>query len=351
MGTNNRQRRAAKAKQRAKERRGTERKISGTVPLGTAPVDDRTAIARLLVAHLRVVAEDPTRADAAAADLLDRSPSQRRLLAVVVAEALDSLVEPLTAAGWTPNDLRQLLRRRLGGAAPALVAGPLRRQADGVSADRVDAQWQAELEELPPAAEPDVTTIAGLALTLRVIALLRDLPRIAVTVPAPGRRRPGRPAGAPDGDAARQLAKVRALLAKAESTTYEAEAEALTAEAQELITRHALERLLARIDATVPASGVVTRRTWIDAPYVLAKALLVDAVASANRCRTVISESLGFTALVGDPQDLDDVELLATSLLVQADAAMLRHGRQATGAGTSRTRAFRQSFLIVSIQV
>lgn len=348
MGMNNRQRRAAKAKQRAKERLAhhTERGFAGAGAWGPAPGDDRQEIAVALVRWLGHVGADPAVADAAAADLLDRSPAQRRLLAVVVAEALESLVAPLTAGGWTPNDLRQLLRRRLGGSAPALVAGPLRRQGARVGADRVDDQWQGELAELPPAVEPDLTTTGGLALSLRVIALLRDLPRIAVTVPAPGNWRLARTAAAPGADAARQLAKVRALLAKAESTTYEAEADALTAKAQELITRHALERLLARIDAPEPSSGVTTRRIWIDAPYVMAKALLVDAVAAANRCRTVISEALGFTSLVGDPADLDDVEMLATSLLVQADAAMLRHGRQANRAGMSRTRAFRQSFLL-----
>ncbi|SFR22741.1 hypothetical protein SAMN04488564_106343 [Lentzea waywayandensis] len=42
--------------------------------------------------------------------------------------------------------------------------------------------------------------------------------------------------------------------------------------------------------------------------------------------------------------DLEITELLATSLLVQATRAMVAEGSQATRAGTSRTRSFRQSF-------
>ncbi len=183
---------------------------------------------------------------------------------------------------------------------------------------------------------------------LPVLAVLRRLPSLLTTLPPPGRasRRepPPTTVEAADANTARQLARVRALLAKAESTTYEAEADALTAKAQELITRHALERLLARADAGETTSSVATRRMWIDAPYVMPKAMLVNAVAGANRSKVVISEELGFVTLLGDPRDLTDVELLSTSLLVQADTAMLRQGRQQRGGGTSRS--FRQSFLI-----
>lgn len=43
--------------------------------------------------------------------------------------------------------------------------------------------------------------------------------------------------------------------------------------------------------------------------------------------------------------DLDAVELLATSLLAQATAAIARHGSRRDAAGRSRTRSFRRSFL------
>jgi hypothetical protein len=50
--------------------------------------------------------------------------------------------------------------------------------------------------------------------------------------------------------------------------------------------------------------------------------------------------------VIGFPADLDAVELLFTSLLVQANGAMLRAGVRKDSYGRSRTRAFRQSFLV-----
>ena len=49
---------------------------------------------------------------------------------------------------------------------------------------------------------------------------------------------------------------------------------------------------------------------------------------------------------MGFETDLDIVELLVTSLLVQAAAAMAATGRRVDRSGTSRTRSFRQSFLM-----
>jgi hypothetical protein len=76
----------------------------------------------------------------------------------------------------------------------------------------------------------------------------------------------------------------------------------------------------------------------VDRPYEGAKALLLDAVASANRCEAVWSGDFGFSTVVGHEDDLEAVELLYTSLLVQADRAL-------TG-GPSRRRDYRESFLI-----
>src|SRR5260370_25485566 len=52
------------------------------------------------------------------------------------------------------------------------------------------------------------------------------------------------------------------------------------------------------------------------------------------------------SAVIGFAADLDAVELLFTSLLVQANTAMLRAGAKRDRYGRSRTRAFRQSFLV-----
>nr|MDQ3763897.1 DUF2786 domain-containing protein [Actinomycetota bacterium] len=145
------------------------------------------------------------------------------------------------------------------------------------------------------------------------------------------------------------LARVRGLLAKAESTTFPEEAEALSAKAQELMSRYSLERIVGDSAASAPGSDphpAAARRLWLDNPYVAAKAMLVGAVAEANRCRTVLSEKLGFTTVLGDEVDLEIVELLSTSLLVQATRAMVSAGSHTTRTGRSRTRSYRQSFLL-----
>ena len=78
--------------------------------------------------------------------------------------------------------------------------------------------------------------------------------------------------------------------------------------------------------------------------------LLVHVVADANRCRSVFTEALGCCTLVGAAGDLDAVEVLVPSLLLQAHIAMARCGRRTDRSGTSRTRSFRQSFLLAYAQ-
>jgi len=68
-------------------------------------------------------------------------------------------------------------------------------------------------------------------------------------------------------------------------------------------------------------------------------------VATVNHCRTVWHKSLGLSTVLGFPGDLDAVELLFGSLLVQAGAAMGRAGPHRDDAGPVGTRSFRQSFL------
>lgn len=95
------------------------------------------------------------------------------------------------------------------------------------------------------------------------------------------------------------------------------------------------------------AGGPSALRIGIEGPYEQAKALLLDAVAAANRCRAVWAADVGFSTLVGFPPDLEAAELLYTSLLLQATTAMNRAGDQHHARGRSRrTRDFRQTFLV-----
>lgn len=138
------------------------------------------------------------------------------------------------------------------------------------------------------------------------------------------------------------LHKVRSLLAKAESTGFPEEAEALTAKAQQLMDRHAIDR--AMLAASAPDTGSVPegRRITVDAPYGREKFLLLSEVARVNRCRAVFSSYSKVATVVGFADDQETVEVLYTSLLVQATTAMLARGE---GPAT-RTRRFRQSFLL-----
>lgn len=144
--------------------------------------------------------------------------------------------------------------------------------------------------------------------------------------------------GEPDGGV---LHKVRSLLAKAESTTFPDEAEALTAKAQQLMDRHAIDRAMVAASAGT-SSSPEGRRVTIESPYAREKFLLLGATARANRSRAVFSQHEGVATVVGYPEDQETIELLYTSLLVQATSSMLARGTRAS----TRTRRYRQSFLV-----
>lgn len=144
------------------------------------------------------------------------------------------------------------------------------------------------------------------------------------------------------------LGRVRALLAKAESTPYPEEAEALTAKAQELMARHSIDAALAATGADPSRRGgdPERRRVAVPNPYVTAKVHLLSVVARANRCEAVWMKDEQVVFLFGYPVDLEAVELLFTSLLLQATSAALAAGSQVDAWGRSRTRSFRSSFLV-----
>lgn len=257
-----------------------------------------------------------------------------------------------TRGGWSPADLARVVTRQLSARHVPLLAALLNAAMAAVDARTVSAAWRAEVEALGRVAPPPLTSRKGYELGVALLRLLGTLPRIPALTPPPGKGDQRLDVTATNPAEAKVLAKVRALLAKAESTDFPDEAEALSAKAQELISRHSLDRLAAQAEAPDQRAGAaepVARRLWLDAPYVLAKGMLVGAVARANRCRAVIDDRLGFVCLVGAAEDLDAVELLATSLLVQADVALLRAGRGRAGS-ESRSRSYRRAFLMAYAQ-
>jgi hypothetical protein len=124
------------------------------------------------------------------------------------------------------------------------------------------------------------------------------------------------------------LDKVRKLLAKAENPgCTPAEAQALTDKAAELIAKYGVDRAL--LAAAAPELDPLGDRVLdLGPPYALDKAGLLATVARALRCRTVrrkhwAGDGYAYAVhLFGFACDLERVELLFTSLLVQASLAL-----------------------------
>ncbi|MGW1431839.1 DUF2786 domain-containing protein [Streptomyces sp. NPDC002431] len=249
--------------------------------------------------------------------------------------------------GWQPADVVRTVRRELDETAAGIAAGLI--GAETARYEVLPPRWRAQLDalpEAPPRNRPDRFSYAFAVLGL--YRLLLGLPAIEPVGPPPGAagdvlRR------APAPDEPRMLTRIRALLAKAEATGFPEEAEALTTKAQELMARHSIdEALLAARTHGTDAPGAC--RIGVDAPYETAKAILLDAVATANRCRSVWNSDLCFSTVVGFDPDLDAVELLYTSLLVQGTVAMTRAEAGQRAGGRKRTKTFRQSFLMAYAQ-
>ncbi|NDZ81860.1 DUF2786 domain-containing protein [Streptomyces sp. SID10853] len=241
--------------------------------------------------------------------------------------------------GWQPADVARLVRRDLADHHVRLLAALITTEARAHKS--LPPRWQAQLDALTAAPPWEADRFSYATALLELYRLLLRLPAIEPVGPAPGTD----PLLPPHHHAEpRTLGRIRALLAKAEATDYAAEAEALSGKAQELMARHSID------EARLAAEGQLTDtpaacRIGVDAPYETAKAVLLDAVATANRCRAVWNSAFGFSTIVGFEPDLEVVELLHASLLVQGLAAMARAEAAQRAGGRKRTKTFRQSFL------
>ncbi len=341
MGTNNRQRRAAKARKRARRPSpsgggsrptgtGARQPFSGTTSERTRPscgcfecrlVDDR-------VGAIRVATSTMSRAIASA-----------------------------WQHGWQPRELVREMRRDVSKDAAHLVTIAIvvddRNRVDQTRHPR----WCSQIDLLTRTTEADdvgdgwlerwIDGVGGDQVTvvdevLQALAALHGLHRL---IPPPGETETDAVFDTDDTDADDPvLAKVRALLAQAESTTFPAEAEAFTAKAQALMSRHAIDEAMVR-HAAGNAGRPVSIRLPIDDPYVSEKADLLHVVAEAGRCQAIHLTRYAMSTVVGDAVDVRRVELLFTSLLLQAQAA-LNHESARDGAGSHRrSRRFRAAFL------
>lgn len=353
MSRRNREKRAAKQKNR--RRAATERERTGSGP-------DRALLLESLVLALSTVASRPgDHAPRYAAEILAEYGAVARELDTAADLAVHEAIRAAWAHGWLPSDLHEVARRRLKSTDARYLCEAIFLESHGYAVASLHPRWRADLADIstvvgPVGPAPQMRRWAGsngvdrrqaLAVVIRVLNLLGRLPALGALLPAPGLYR-YTSSTVSDVDE-KALVKVRALLAKAEATEFPDEAEALSAKAQELMSRYSLQEAVTDHErGRTPVA--LARRIWIENPYAGPKAVLVQAVSRANRCRAVWAENLGVITIVGSETDLNLVELLTTSLLVQANRAMLGAGRRSGSGSQTRTRSFRQSFLVAYAQ-
>ncbi|GAA1591168.1 DUF2786 domain-containing protein [Kribbella sancticallisti] len=320
-------------------------------------------ILHLLPMAAAAVALDDGRADGFLARLGGFDERDQAQVDRVLQDFLRKLIRSAWERGWTPADVIQHSRRRLEPGIEPLLFAVIRSEHKPYRESTIDPRWQEQLTDFGierPFAELQLTDWAadqrlGRYLTLHtalaLAGFLQTLPGLARLFPLPGTTVPARTASVVPGSSGKILARIRGLLAKAEATEFPDEAEALSEKAQELMAKFSLDQALVDADPSLDlADDSGARRIWVETPYVSAKAQLVGAVASANGCRTVSMEQLAVVTIVGAELDLQLTELLSTSLLVQANRAMLAAGQHIGHRGESRTRSFRQSFLMAYAQ-
>jgi hypothetical protein len=266
---------------------------------------------------------------------------------------LEECVGRLWDHGWQPADVDRYARRRLSAREAAILAVAIVAQAGAYRTlgETVAPAWMAQVDRLGPPTRTTAELLlapgpwpASVEAAVNAAAFLMRLPVLPTLMDPPSTWNEATTLFAGSVPSV-VLEKVRALLAKAESTTFEAEAEAFTAKAQELMARHRIDQAVVDAGASRHAQARA-RRIGVDNPYADTRALLLSRVAEANGCRAMWSKELGSADVFGFPDELDAVEELFTSLLVQATAALRREGSKVDAAGRSRTARFRRSFLV-----
>jgi len=190
--------------------------------------------------------------------------------ALTVDGVFSDCLERLWEGGWQPFEVVRAVRRSRSAAHADLVVTSVAAWHGYEMADKPGCvpppDWSRQLSEigaddrwwgtgrdwlLPWALRSGTTWPEALITAVEALGAMVGLPLTEILIPPPSEwgqqaRLDGADLSAVD-DAV--LAKVRALLAKAESTTFTHEADALTAKAQELIARHSIDEAMARSSA------------------------------------------------------------------------------------------------------
>ena len=360
MSRRNREKRAAKRRGRCSD--GAECSGGGGTPQREVVEEAlRSAMVAYELGHVEELDHAVDLIDGAAA-----SPGGARVVGRLLDEALERVVSDAWQRGWQPADLSRLVTKELGSRHDRLVVDAIAADATRYAEATVAPRWRAPLAEIGGGGwwqQPETHFeqwvsreasgwFEAVAVAIELLARVRRLETLPRLCDLPGEAHgaeAGR--GGAGRDAKRSaaqvdpgmLARVRALLAKAESTSFPEEAEAFTAKAQEMMTRHEIDRAMldeGKVRGEAP-QGV---RVGIDDPYADAKSLLLSGIAGANSCQAVWTKRLGFATVFGFSGSIEAVELLYTSLLVQATSTLNLLAKQP--GDHSRSRSFRRSFLV-----
>jgi hypothetical protein len=347
VGVNNRQRRKAKQKARA-ERQRVRARVDETIYDAGLAIEEALSAAL----HAKACEKHEAELEGIIADLSD--PRAKPIVDVVLTEGLQEEISGAWERGWQPADLACAASRSVSTHAQSLLIDMTAAQMREYARATVDEAWEQQLAALGAAVwwELDeryfdsfsttrsLSRLEAVGCAVDALHFLTALPQLPQLCPPPGQARRGSLANARSDVDRRTLERVRALLAKAEATNYPEEAETYTAKAQELMTRHSID--YAMLGAPKAGKQQPTgRRIAVDNPYEAPKAFLLDVTAKANRCHSVWSRAFGFSTVIGFTTDLAATELLFTSLLLQATAALRAAGSSKDG----RTTSFRRSFL------
>ena len=261
-------------------------------------------------------------------------------------------------SGWQPTEVARQVLRTTSPPIGRLALVAIAADHTNRSTATLDPRWITQLDALDlPRVEASTGWLGAWAereqmpwseLVETAVALLKSLASLSglpILIPPPGTR--ADPDTRIDLTARTNdpmLNRVRALLALAESTTFDAEAEAFTAKAQELMTRHAIDSALVSAGRD-RSERPLTIRVALDDPYVAAKSQLLHHVAKHSRCVSVHLRRYAMSSVTGFAGDVAASELLFTSLLVQAQTAMHTAAATAPAGAPARSRSFRSAFL------
>ncbi len=237
-------------------------------------------------------------------------------LAPAFEAALVRDVGRLVRGGWTPADLAVAVHRtNADPACVAVLATALHLEAAARADVWMPPGWTAAIHRLGRRAEVNGRSIPGLRAIMDVRRSFQGLTGLADST---------------DGldwltrrseDA--ELAAARALLDRAECADTDVDAQALTGQVQSALRR----RSVGRLNGAEPPP-LHLRRIWLSQGYVKPQEAVLTSLAEANRCGVVFTRALTLATLIGPPWDLDTVEMLNESLLVQAAAGRRRRAEQ-----------------------